>query len=774
MNALRQKPLPAPLLIPLLFWCGGIILSSLIGGVYPLILLIPLVLGLIFAYFLKGRSRILLILLLVLVAGWMRSDLGRKVPSPLTRILATRESISQPIRFEVQDIFSTTSGSYAVMLSELAGIPVRERLILYSERPLSLGRNYRVLARLSPILDDPVIDIYPDRYVARATLISLPTEEKGGSSGFSIPRLRAIFMANLDRNLGDFSGFAKALILSDLSSKNEHRVPLTRGGMIHLIVVSGVHVWFIYGVCIVLLYMFLPRKLSEIISLALILLFAALNGWAPPILRSSLMIFLLIISRWVERPIAPAQVIAISLFIITLIDPAQFFSASLILSYACVCVIMFGVPRIVIGSRDEEEPSWIRIQVREALSLLLMNIMVSICVMPITLFFFGNGSLNGILGNIIGVPLTAVILPLAFLLMLIPGSFVFLPQLRLAYDFLVSLFYWWMNFVGGLPFYREGSYLSAWQAIAWLILAIMLMLAMRGKWQVLKRLAIPALGIWLALTFLPPLLGKTQPGIYIFNSGISDVILIRLPEKTDILIDTGQVSGSLAESQELDTDKMKDRSWLKGYLLRWLSRHGVRDIDYLILTHMHADHVGGVASLVRSVRVKNLLASDESFRSKTWNDLYRTGWFKGTQLKAVTDTMSIFAGGARLKFLHPDRDFHSKKENDRSIVLRLDQGKKRYLFTGDIETTAEDYLLEHYPQELDADYLKVPHHGSKSSSSEDFIEAVSPRSVWITSNHRNRFHFPHTQTLTRYRRYGAEIRLSGDGTIVVPLSSSGR
>jgi len=256
---------------------------------------------------------------------------------------------------------------------------------------------------------------------------------------------------------------------------------------------------------------------------------------------------------------------------------------------------------------------------------------------------------------------------------------------------------------------------------------------------------------------LPMLLLKPAGGIYVFKAGTADCILVRFPDGTTLMVDTGAL---YSESTE---------SWAGRKLLPWLRRKGLHSLDYVILTHNDTDHSGGFPDLARNLKLKNILATDETMNSSEWKTWQEQGLLKGSRLHCVTDTLSLVLGGARLKILHPDAGFSHATDNNASIVFRLDFRQFSYLFTGDIEREAEQYLLQHYPEELKADYLKAAHHGSRSSNTAEFVRAVQPREVWITASETNRFGFPHPEVLATFKHYAQSIRSSGKGTIFVPF-----
>lgn len=170
-------------------------------------------------------------------------------------------------------------------------------------------------------------------------------------------------------------------------------------------------------------------------------------------------------------------------------------------------------------------------------------------------------------------------------------------------------------------------------------------------------------------------------------------------------------------------------------------------------------------SLLSNCKVKNLLLTDESIYSDTWQQLSPHLALQNVNIIAVTDTISYHFGNQTLKILHPDRNFQDSNINNQSIVCSFATPQEKYLFTGDIEKEAETYLVKNYGKYLKADYLKVPHHGSKSSSSPDFLRAISPQQAWISTTRKNVYGFPHPQTLENLSQYTEEIRFTYDGSI---------
>jgi competence protein ComEC len=186
---------------------------------------------------------------------------------------------------------------------------------------------------------------------------------------------------------------------------------------------------------------------------------------------------------------------------------------------------------------------------------------------------------------------------------------------------------------------------------------------------------------------------------------------------------------------------------------------GARDIDLMVLSHEDTDHIGGALSVLESVEVQGLASSLP----------------QGHALNAlVAAPRRCLAGeswdwdGVRLAFLHPRPDDVSVRRNNQSCVMRIEAGGAAMLLTGDVERLAELSLLHH--QEVRAEVMLVPHHGSRTSSSAEFIQAVAPRWAIVAVGYRNRFGHPNAEVLERYTSIGTSIfRTDRDGAIHVLL-----
>jgi competence protein ComEC len=228
---------------------------------------------------------------------------------------------------------------------------------------------------------------------------------------------------------------------------------------------------------------------------------------------------------------------------------------------------------------------------------------------------------------------------------------------------------------------------------------------------------------------------------------LGDLALIQTPQNETILIDTGPPE--------------KGMNSFTRSALPYLQKNGINNIDYVLITHAHNDHYGGVLKVFENLEVENLVATDEFQNRKIWNKFTKCIEIEQCSVLTVTDTTHIRFEKVKFKIIHPDRSFEDNNINNLSIVVRLDYRDLSILFTGDLEHEGEEYLIDNYPEFLNCDILKVGHHGSKTASSSAFIKMVDPQYAIISTAKKNRFNFPHKITLERFEFLGSNLMITG-------------
>ncbi len=244
--------------------------------------------------------------------------------------------------------------------------------------------------------------------------------------------------------------------------------------------------------------------------------------------------------------------------------------------------------------------------------------------------------------------------------------------------------------------------------------------------------------------------------VRVLDVGQGDCILITSNDGKHVVIDAGTYE-----------HPGKAKKLLDGY--------GVEDIEYFVLTHPDADHIGDADDILESKNVKNVIMTNETATTATFESfLTALGRSEGTNVIMGKYGMEFAVGDVKFTVISPSEGFVGTS-NDASIVVMAQYGKVKFLFAGDAEADAEDVMVRTLEEKLDCDVLKAGHHGSSSSSSEKFLKAVSPRYAVISCGEGNDYGHPHDVTLKRLDKLGIKyfrtdksgnITFTSDGVVI--------
>ena len=237
--------------------------------------------------------------------------------------------------------------------------------------------------------------------------------------------------------------------------------------------------------------------------------------------------------------------------------------------------------------------------------------------------------------------------------------------------------------------------------------------------------------------------------LHVFDVGQADALLVRQGSHA-MLVDAGDPGDA-------------------GELLEYLDSQGIRRLDWLVLTHPHADHIGGAEAVVRGVRVERVLLSPAPQTTQMYEILLDAVEERGIPVQTARPGDSFPLGKAECLILSPDPEKGYEDLNDWSVTLRVSCGGMAMLLTGDMGEAAEaDLLAAGLP--VDACVLKAGHHGSASASSQAFLEAVAPAAVIVTCAADSEDNLPNARVLERYRALGAAVfRTDERGAVGVVL-----
>ncbi len=542
------------------------------------------------------------------------------------------------------------------------------------------------------------------------------------------------------------AGILAALAVGDQRSiSNEEWRLFNRTGVTHLMSISGLHVTMISGLCawlvaalwrrVPVLALRLPaRKAAAPAAIVAAFGYALIAGFAVPAQRTFWMVTVVALALWSGRIVSASRTLALALGVVLALDPLAVLSAGFWLSFGAVALIFYAA-----GMPAPRPGRWPR--VRQALQT---QWAITLGLAPATLFLFAQVSVIGPLANAVAIPLvSAVITPLALLAALLPLES--LAQLG------ASLTEWLLQFLEAcamLPAALWQQHAPPLWSVALALAGVLWLIAPRGvPWRA-GGLALMAPAFALPVT-------APQPGeawITTLDVGQGLAVVVRTANRT-LLYDAGPQFGAEADSGER-------------IVAPYLRAIGTARLDGFIVTHNDTDHAGGAASVIANFEVDEFLSS----------------------LPAAHPLHAMVPGARRCRrgeqwdwdgvhfaLLHPaPQDARARRANNLSCVLRVSAGAGSMLLTADIELPAEQALLERDPAALRADVLLVPHHGSRTSSSAEFLAAVGPALAVIPVGYRNRFAHPVPEVLERYAAIRSTVlRTDLDGAVTVRLGAAG-
>lgn len=574
----------------------------------------------------------------------------------------------------------------------------------------------------------------------------------------------------------------QALLLGDRSGISDtQRGWFAQTGLMHLLAVSGLHVFLVGMVLYVLLRPVLTRlRLGwtaveggrSALTVCALAGYMLLTGARPSVVRAVVMSTLLIGGLLVQRSARPLNTLGVAALLLLALRPPALFDVGFQLSMAAVAGIVTIHPQIV----DNLPALWTDSAVGDGLrSTVTVSVAATVATAPVLLAHFGWVSAAGLLLNVLGIPCTALALSSALALVCTGELW---PMAGTAFGSSADLF------VDGLLLAsREGAAWLGWLGIrafdlgGWTLGAVVLGVVALAQWSrprrrwrcLLAALLLATVSVW---TGAVSRLGAPTLDLLFFDVGQGDAALVRTPSDQRVLIDTGprSFSGDPAASHSV---------------LPYLERRGVKHLDAVVITHPDADHLGGLPQILHEVSVGRVYHSGQSSDTELYRETRRLLRRFDVPSTALDRGDKIPLGDAvHGAVLGPPAQPSQQgigSENGASVVLRLSYGCVSVLLPGDIETAAEADLVRTYGRRLESRVVKIPHHGSSTSSTPVFVQAsaMEDTKAVVSVGRSNRFGMPSPRVVSRWASVSDTVRSTAsrgavwirtDGRKVWPVS----
>lgn len=565
-----------------------------------------------------------------------------------------------------------------------------------------------------------------------------------------LARWRARAGRTIDRLYGEQAPLARALLIADERDiAPEVRQRMADAGIIHMISVSGLHVAVLAeAVVLALLIGGANARRAEGIALAVVVFFVLFVGAPAPAVRSGAMFGALVLTRWLQRPTSPWALLALG-GLLPLVEPRVAGSIGYQLSVVGMAgllasgMLLRRLPPVAV-------PPWASRIGRE----MLATVIASAVTAPIIAWHFGRLSLAAPLTNLTAAPLFALAQPALFLSLVIAPIE---PVARLIADG-TGVLLAAIGRVGDAGAAIPGAAIDVIPSTATAVLsagmAVALLVTCASRYWIRPALvgsAAVATAVWWPI--VRPTSGRLE--VHLLDVGQGDAIALRTPRARWIVMDAGNAWRAGDAGQRV--------------VVPYVSRRG-GEVAALILSHPHTDHVGGAATLVRRLRVGMVLDGGFVHTSDAYAATIAQARERRVPWRLARAGDSFVIDDVRLTVLAPDsaRAASARDANEASVILLAEYRGVRVLLTGDAEREDEERLLQRYPGRLDADILKVGHHGSSTSSSARFLDAVRPRVALVSVGAGNLYGHPSDAVLQALAQRGAQVRRTDDdGTVVV-------
>ncbi len=567
--------------------------------------------------------------------------------------------------------------------------------------------------------------------------------------GALLPAARAAAGARIDRIFGTDAPMVRALVIADMSAiPVEARDRYARAGLVHMLSVSGLHVGIVaLALDLLASVLRLPQRPARVATIAILTVYVAAIGAPPPAVRAAVMLGVILVTRLIQRPTSPWAVLAMG-------AAAPLWDTQTVLDLGWQLSVA-GTAALIAGgalSRRIVPAKWTGWR-RSLATASTISIVATAVTAPLVAWAFGRVSLLGPVTNLLGDPVMGLLQPLLFLAMAVPMHGVEQFAADAAHVLLLA-FSEIARIAASIPWAAPTVLPTVTGALAAGVASVALVWGCQARHPARAvTVSLAALAVLLLEPILPH--GRQPVELHMIDVGQGDAFALRTGRGRWIAIDAG-------------------RSWMGGDAGRntvapYLAHRG-GTLALFVLSHPHSDHVGGAASLFAILRPDRFLDPGYVGTTPPYLAALRQAQSEHIAWQRVRPGDSLVVDDVVLTALAPDSAWAAglTDANLASTVLSVRVGAARVLFTGDAEGPEEEWLLQHAPEALRADVLKVGHHGSSTSTTSAFLAAVHPRVALVSVGAHNTYGHPSASVMEALSDAGATtLRTDKLGSVVL-------
>ncbi len=531
--------------------------------------------------------------------------------------------------------------------------------------------------------------------------------------------------------------FLKGIFVGNSSYLSTENLEKYRSvGLAHILAVSGLHIDILASFILKILINFkINKKLARLITIITLLFYGYIIGFPISFMRALIMNIILFLSFIFHLPYDRKNAMYLAAFLIMIINPSSILGASFQLSFgAIISMEYFSIDFFS----------------KEVLKKILSSLIsIQLGLLPLTSLHFGVIRIIDIFSNLIILPIVIISIKLAFLYLIIPIDFLlYLNSLNMILNISNYLL---DNFYEISELFTYYIKFNIFDCINYYIIFLILINLTRMKQLPLAILKLYnfIIGISIIGTCITYIYKPIE--VHFIDVGQGDCALIK--GNRNYLIDTGgEIYGGYSIGENVT--------------LPYLLGENINVLENIYISHYHADHCRGLFNLTDKLKVKNLIMPYIRNENKLFEEILDLNINKSLY---NSNSWIKLEKNVYIKKISPTSDYTTNEENNMSLVLLMDIYGKKVLFTGDIHKEVEENIVENLPKVIDI--LKVPHHGSDTSSSDDFLSLLDINNAVISVGENNKFNHPSKKVLKRYKECSNHIfRTDLDGRILFKIS----